>query len=252
MMTKEEKKQNKAEKKALKKELKEKGGSLWAEFKKFIFRGNVFDMAVGVVIGGAFGAIVNSLVGILLSLASWGVPGGIKGLFVVLPAAPGNVAQAGAQFADAIGGPITRLQTFKTAEVNEMVIKYAAAQGKDINVNSSDFITWKNSLLSLYDLRGADYTYKMSAVIDYGAFINAVISFLVIAITLFAIVKAVQIVRAKRLAMEEAAWEKYYQRHPEERPAPPEPDKPKPTQEELLSGILAELKKANGETPSSK
>ena len=33
-----------------------------AEFKKFISRGNVVDMAVGVVVGGAFTGIVNSLV----------------------------------------------------------------------------------------------------------------------------------------------------------------------------------------------
>ena len=32
------------------------------EFKKFAFRGNVVDMAVGVIIGGAFGAIVTSLI----------------------------------------------------------------------------------------------------------------------------------------------------------------------------------------------
>jgi large conductance mechanosensitive channel len=32
------------------------------EFKKFIMRGNVMDLAVGVIIGGAFGAIVTSLV----------------------------------------------------------------------------------------------------------------------------------------------------------------------------------------------
>ena len=32
------------------------------EFKKFIMRGNVMDMAVGVIIGGAFGKIVSSLV----------------------------------------------------------------------------------------------------------------------------------------------------------------------------------------------
>ncbi|MFM9984688.1 MAG: large conductance mechanosensitive channel protein MscL [Flavobacteriales bacterium] len=32
------------------------------EFKAFIFRGNVIDLAVGVIIGGAFGAIINSLV----------------------------------------------------------------------------------------------------------------------------------------------------------------------------------------------
>ena len=33
------------------------------EFKKFALKGNVVDMAVGVIIGGAFGTIVNSLVG---------------------------------------------------------------------------------------------------------------------------------------------------------------------------------------------
>ena len=39
--------------------MKEKG--ILAEFKKFIMRGNVMDMAVGVIVGGAFTAIVNSL-----------------------------------------------------------------------------------------------------------------------------------------------------------------------------------------------
>ena len=36
------------------------------EFKKFAMRGNVVDLAVGVIIGVAFGAIVNSLVGDIL------------------------------------------------------------------------------------------------------------------------------------------------------------------------------------------
>ena len=35
---------------------------MWQEFKKFAFKGNVMDMAIGVIIGGAFGSIVNSLV----------------------------------------------------------------------------------------------------------------------------------------------------------------------------------------------
>ncbi len=35
---------------------------MWADFKKFIMRGNVMDLAVAVVIGAAFNAIVNSLV----------------------------------------------------------------------------------------------------------------------------------------------------------------------------------------------
>ena len=34
-----------------------------SEFKEFAMRGNVMDMAVGVVIGGAFGKIITSLVG---------------------------------------------------------------------------------------------------------------------------------------------------------------------------------------------
>lgn len=35
---------------------------MWAEFKKFAFKGNVLDLAVGVIIGAAFGKIVSSLV----------------------------------------------------------------------------------------------------------------------------------------------------------------------------------------------
>ena len=35
---------------------------LWSEFKEFAVKGNFFDMAVGVVIGGAFGKIVTSMV----------------------------------------------------------------------------------------------------------------------------------------------------------------------------------------------
>ena len=35
---------------------------MWKEFKEFAFKGNVIDMAVGVVIGSAFGKIVTSLV----------------------------------------------------------------------------------------------------------------------------------------------------------------------------------------------
>ena len=41
---------------------KKKGPGFWAEFKEFINRGNAFMLAVGVVIGTAFGKIVSSLV----------------------------------------------------------------------------------------------------------------------------------------------------------------------------------------------
>ena len=50
---------------------------IMGEFKEFIMRGNVMDMAIGVIIGGAFGTIINSLVSDILmpliSLATGGV-----------------------------------------------------------------------------------------------------------------------------------------------------------------------------------
>ncbi len=49
------------------KKVKEKGKGFISEFKTFIMRGNVIDLAVGVIIGGAFQAIVNSLVNDLIS-----------------------------------------------------------------------------------------------------------------------------------------------------------------------------------------
>ena len=42
--------------------MKEKGKGFFGEFKAFIARGNVMDMAVGVIIGGAFSAITTSLI----------------------------------------------------------------------------------------------------------------------------------------------------------------------------------------------
>ena len=49
-------------KKVTENKLVKKGGSTFKEFKEFISKGNIFDMAVGVIIGGAFGKIVTSLV----------------------------------------------------------------------------------------------------------------------------------------------------------------------------------------------
>src|SRR5689334_11387006 len=40
--------------------------TMWNDFKTFIMRGNVIDMAVGVIIGAAFSGIVTSLVGDIL------------------------------------------------------------------------------------------------------------------------------------------------------------------------------------------
>jgi large conductance mechanosensitive channel len=47
------------------------------EFKKFALRGNVVDLAIGVIIGVAFGAIVNSLVGDILMPIIGAITGGL-------------------------------------------------------------------------------------------------------------------------------------------------------------------------------
>ena len=53
---------DKEELKKARKEAKKKLGKTTSEFKEFIMRGDVVDLAVGVIVGGAFGKIVTSLV----------------------------------------------------------------------------------------------------------------------------------------------------------------------------------------------
>ena len=54
----------------------EKKKGIIAEFKEFISRGNVIDLAVGVIIGGAFTSIVNSLVNdMLMPIIGWIIGG---------------------------------------------------------------------------------------------------------------------------------------------------------------------------------
>ncbi len=53
-------------------EEKEKKKGFWTEFKAFITRGNILDMAVGIIVGGAFTAIVNALCNnILKPIVNW-------------------------------------------------------------------------------------------------------------------------------------------------------------------------------------
>jgi large conductance mechanosensitive channel len=67
--------------------------SIAKEFKAFAMRGNVMDMAVGVIIGGAFGKIVSSLVNDVLMPPIGKLTGGVdfSGLFVQL-GGPGKFA----------------------------------------------------------------------------------------------------------------------------------------------------------------
>ncbi len=73
------------------KELKniKKGAS---EFKKFISRGNVVDMAVGVIIGGAFGKIVTSLVQDILMPLIGVLLGGLDFTLLSIKVGSANVA----------------------------------------------------------------------------------------------------------------------------------------------------------------
>ncbi|MCR5462608.1 MAG: MscL family protein [bacterium] len=169
------------------------------DFKAFISRGNVLDMAVGVVIGNAFGAIVTALVNILLSVCLWGVPGGLKGLVTVLPAA--NNMQKG------MNPGIGLTQSFEASKLQELGEALAHANYPDLATTDAGWINAvegaKGTILGKYTLHGTKYTYNMSAVIDWGAFINAVISFLIIALVLFIIVRTATKAAQKRTEFKE-------------------------------------------------
>jgi large conductance mechanosensitive channel len=68
--------------------------SMMEEFKAFAMKGNVVDLAVGVIIGGAFGKIVDSLVGDLIMPIVGKVFGGLdfSNLFIVLGDNPNKLA----------------------------------------------------------------------------------------------------------------------------------------------------------------
>ncbi|NLB48897.1 MAG: MscL family protein, partial [Erysipelotrichia bacterium] len=174
---------------------------MWTDFKAFINRGNAFMLAVGVVIGGAFNSIETSFVNMLLSIATWPVPGGLKGFITVLPAL--TPAQRGASFN--IDGQTVNLQAFSMAEVNERVIQFAKQQGVTLTVTDTEFIGWKESLLKLYDQHGTTYTSKGSAIIDWGGLLTAIISFIIVAFVLFMIVKVISAAAEKKAALESKA-----------------------------------------------
>ena len=204
---------------------KDKKGFL-KEFKEFINKGNAFMLAVGVVIGGAFGAIVNAFVNMLMSLATWPVPGGLAGLVTVLPAVTeGQKGLAG------VG------QSFAASEYNDIATSIGDAAG------ASDPALYGATLINAnYTKYGTRFYFNGSAIINWGALINAVISFIIIAVVLFIIVKVTNAAQKKREEFKAKELEKYYEKHPEERPAPVEPGVPAPTQEELLTQIRDILK----------
>jgi large conductance mechanosensitive channel len=96
---------------------------MWKEFRLFILRGNVIELAVAVVLGAAFGRIVTSLVEDLLmppiGLALGGVD--FKNLFIDL-SGRGYATLAEAQAADA---PTLRYGVFLNTVINFLIIAFA-------------------------------------------------------------------------------------------------------------------------------
>ena len=183
----------------------------FSDFKKFIMRGNIVDLAIGVIIGGAFSAIVTALTNKILM-------------------------------------PIINL------------IVYACTGGQSVNL-----ISVLNGQPYLVDDGAGNMIVNPACIfIDWGVFIMAIVDFLLIAIVLFLIIKLlmnaqgyVSKANAEKPTKEEKKQLKEQgvnmknrkevlkaTKELREKNKTPEPE-PKPTQEELLADILAELKKQN-------
>ena len=109
---------------------------MWQEFKAFVMRGNVMDLAVGVIIGAAFGAVVKSLVD-----------------DVIMP--PIGYATGGVDFSD----------------------KYVLLRPG---------VTEAGPYASLAAAKAAG-----AVTLNYGAFVNTIITFVIVALAIFLLVRAV-------------------------------------------------------------
>lgn len=181
------------------------------EFKTFISRGNVIDLAVGVIIGGAFTAIVTALTGnVLMPIINW------------------------------------------------VLLKITGGQGLEGVYTFLSKVTDETGAVVL----------ENSIYIDWGAFITAIINFILIALVVFLIVKLINsakeaadvdgrmipVVQAKlnadeELSRSEEKWLiRYNKKHSDaplkkNEPIAAEPVEAEPTvTEKLLADILAELK----------
>ena len=134
------------------------------EFREFLMRGNVLDLAVAVIIGAAFTAIVNSL-------------------------------------------------------VNDIVMPVLGLATGGINFNSL-YINLSGKSFESYDAAKT----AGAAVIGYGAFIQSIISFVLIALVIFLLIKVVNAAMT----------------HRQEAPAPPPPP-PAPSNEEVLLTEIRDL-----------
>lgn len=96
------------------------------EFKDFIAKGNVMDMAVGIIIGAAFTAIVTSLVGDLINPVIALFTGGIdfSGWFYVL----GEESFSSIEAATEAGVPVFAVGKFVMAIMNFLIVAFVVFQ----------------------------------------------------------------------------------------------------------------------------
>ena len=103
-------------------EVEEKGWRMLKEFREFAMKGNVVDLAVGVIIGAAFGGIVTSLVGDIIMPVIGAITGGLdfSNYFTPLSKAvtAGNLADAKKQ------GAVLAWGNFLTLTLNFTIIAF--------------------------------------------------------------------------------------------------------------------------------
>jgi large conductance mechanosensitive channel len=95
------------------------------EFKEFAVKGNVMDLAVGVIIGGAFGKIVDSIVGDLIMPVVGRIFGGLdfSNYFLALKEVPPGVAMTLAEVKKA-GVPVFAYGSFITIALNFIILAF--------------------------------------------------------------------------------------------------------------------------------
>lgn len=100
--------------------------SMVQEFKEFAMKGNIMDLAVGVIIGGAFGKIVDSIVGdLIMPFVAWIMGGKLdfSGMFLVL----GKIPEGTATTLDALKKaqvPVFAYGNFITILVNFIILAF--------------------------------------------------------------------------------------------------------------------------------
>lgn len=99
--------------------------SMIQEFKDFAVKGNVIDLAVGVIIGGAFGKIVGSLVEDVIMPIVGAIFGKIdfSNLFITMGAVPNGTAPTLAAMKEA-GVPVLAYGNFITMAINFLILAF--------------------------------------------------------------------------------------------------------------------------------